>query len=39
MYAAGAAGTYNPETDSNQDAFDNGIITATELSKMNGLYS
>ena len=39
MYAAGAAGTYNPETGSNQDAFDKGIITATELSKINGLYN
>ena len=39
MYAAGAAGTYNPDTDSNQDAFDKGIINATELAKINGLYN
>ena len=34
----GAAGTFDPATGSNQDAFDAGIITATELSKINGLY-
>ena len=38
MYAAGAAGTFDPATGSNEDAFNAGIITATELSKMNGLY-
>ena len=30
--------TYDPATGSNEDAFDNGIINATELSKINGLY-
>ena len=38
MYAAGAAGTFDPATGSNEDAFNAGIITATELSKINGLY-